>query len=196
MVKYDLDELRQRLAHLPVGLAQHCERTMQVCRDLAIRHGEDVQRVQVAALLHDVARPLAAEELLRLARGYHLPITWVDESMPFLLHGPVGALLVRRDFGITDEGILEAVSCHTVGKPNMSHLARILFIGDKTEPGKEETYPGIARIRALAADNLDRAILEFFNWEIGYLIRRHGLIHPLSIEARNELVARLRETVI
>ena len=196
MAKYDLEEIRHKLVHLPLGLLQHCERTVQVCSDLALQYGEDVERAQVAALLHDVARPLAPEELLRIARQYRLPITWVDETMPFLLHGPVGAVLMRRDFGITDEGMLEAVSCHTVGRPNMSTLARVLFIADKIELGKEETYPGIARIRTIAAKNLNQAVLEFINWEIGFLIRRNGLLHPLSIETRNELLARSKEAVI
>ena len=39
-------------------------------------------------------------------------------------------------FDITDSDILEAVRVHTFGEPGMCDLAKILYVADKIEPGR------------------------------------------------------------
>ncbi|MFC6592127.1 HD domain-containing protein [Deinococcus lacus] len=46
---------------------EHIRRVAQLARDLAGAHGLDQERAYQAGMLHDLARDLPAEELLRLA---------------------------------------------------------------------------------------------------------------------------------
>ena len=43
------------------------------------------------------------------------------------MHGPIGAVIAKRDFGITDNEILRAIEIHTTGDTNMSLLEKIIF---------------------------------------------------------------------
>ncbi len=54
---------------------------------------------------------------------------------------------MRRDFGITDRELLDAVSYHTTGRAGMTLLEKIIFIADAVEPGRD--YPGVEEIREL-----------------------------------------------
>ncbi|MFQ5874695.1 MAG: bis(5'-nucleosyl)-tetraphosphatase (symmetrical) YqeK, partial [Dehalococcoidia bacterium] len=131
-------------------------------------------------------------QLLSLARDFGLSVTPLDERVPVLLHGPVGAEILRRDFQIRDEEVLEAVRCHTIGKAGMGAVARVLYLADKIEPSKDARYPFNSEVRELAGKDLDRAILKFIDCEVSALISRGELVHPSTIEARNHLLVELR----
>lgn len=138
--------------------------------------------------MHDLARDRSPEELLSLAADFHISPNEVERRLPLLLHGPVGAEILRHQWGILDKEILEAVRCHTTAASGMSRLAKIVFLADKLEPGKAELYPGLGKVRRLAHHNLDLALLEFLNWQIAFLVRRKALLHPATVQARNELL--------
>jgi HD superfamily phosphohydrolase YqeK len=44
---------------------------------------------------------------------------------------------------------------------------------------------GVSR---LARHSLDQALLEFLNYELDYFLKEGILIHPASVELRNELI--------
>jgi predicted HD superfamily hydrolase involved in NAD metabolism len=52
-----------------------------------------------------------------------------------LIHGPLGAVIAKKDYGINDEEILKAIRIHTTGDTNMSLLDKIIFLSDFIEPG-------------------------------------------------------------
>ncbi len=185
-----MERVEGRLDLLPSWLRDHCERTSMVCLELACRFGCDPKKAQLAGLAHDIARAMSSEELLSRAKDYGLEIGWIEKRVPILLHGPVGAEILKNELGITDGEILQAVSCHSTGRGGMSLLDKVVFIGDKIEPGKD-LYPGMERVRQLAEGNLDHALLEFLNQEIASLIENGALIHPATVEARNELVLKI-----
>ena len=41
-----------------------------------------------------------------------------------------GAIVAKDEYGIEDEDILNAIRFHTVGRPNMSLLEKIIYIAD------------------------------------------------------------------
>ena len=49
-------------------------------------------------------------------------------------HAKYGAWLARHKYQIEDSEILNAIACHTTGKPEMTVLDKILYIADYIEP--------------------------------------------------------------
>ena len=111
--------------------------------------------------------------------------------MPLLLHGPLAARLLREECAVDDEEVLQAVRWHSTSCPGMSRVGLVVFIADKVEPRKVERAPHLDRIAALARQSLERAAVEYLTAETASLLEKGRLIHPASIEARNDLLMRL-----
>ena len=183
------DSLEARLQQLPSGLRDHIERAREVGRELAEFHPVDAETVDLGIAAHDLARALKGDALLEQARRYHLNPHRVERRNPILLHGPVAALWLEHEDGIVDRRILEAVRWHTTGTEGMGIPAKVVFLADKLDPQKVSQYPYLEAIRSLAERSLDEALLAFLNQQLSYLLDRDYLIHPSSLELRNELIA-------
>ena len=85
-----------------------------------------------------------------------------------LLHAKAGAILARDEYDIEDEDILNAIRFHTVGRPNMSLLEKIVFVADYIEPLRKP-LPNIDKIREAAFEDIDLAV---------YLERDAGGLNP------------------
>ena len=188
MTVYDLTQVREKLKDLPPELLAHCERVRVICLELARCWSVSQEKAQFAALTHDLARVLGLQELLSLARSYKLINDEVDLRHPVLLHGPVAAAILQHQWGIDDDEVLRAVYCHTAGCEDMTLLAKIVFLADKTEEEKACLRPGLALVREMAKVDLDRAVLELMDRLIMYHIENKHLIHPSSLAARNYLL--------
>jgi nicotinate-nucleotide adenylyltransferase len=93
----------------------------------------DENKVFLASALHDVAKNIKPDEWQKY--GY----TNTENYPPPVVHAFLGAEVARQDFGVTDPEILDAIRFHTSAKPNMSPLAMLIYIADKTE--KSRDYP-------------------------------------------------------
>lgn len=174
---------------LSPGRFRHVLGVEETAAALAARYGEDPARARRAALLHDLARELPGTELLARAAGWGLPVGEVEEAFPVLLHGPVAAEIARRELGETDEEVLAAVRSHTTGRAGMGRLERVLFVADLVEPGR--SWPGVEAVRAVAAEDLDRACLEAVAATVAYVVARRLPLHPATVGAYNALLQEL-----
>ncbi len=156
----------------------HTLRVAETTEHLAKLHGLDSERARLAGLLHDTAREVGMEKLLRVAKEDGLPVGDFERERPILLHGPVAAELAREDLGVEDGEILDAVRAHTTGEPGMGPLALALFVADKIEPGREQ--PGVEDLRALASVSLHQAARAALEDSISYNERRDRPAHPKS----------------
>lgn len=159
----------------------HTLRVAETAEGLAEPHGLDPHRARLAALLHDSARELGNEELLRLATEAGHEAVGAEREKPNLLHGPVAAILARRELGIEDEGVLEAVRVHTTAAPGMASLAFALYVADKVEPARD--YEGVEDLRALAQRDLRAATLGALKRAVAHNEGRGREAHPSSLEA-------------
>jgi predicted HD superfamily hydrolase involved in NAD metabolism len=191
-MRAQVEAVREAVSRLPRGLAEHVERGAAEADRLAAGFKElDRERVDLAAWGHDIARALSARELLARARGFGLEISSVEEEAPILLHGPVGAEILRREYGIDDPEVLAAARFHSTGRAGMSLLEKVIFVADKIEPGKVRAKPALARVRELADRDLDAAILEYLDQMLMVASEENWPLHPQAIAARNErLLAR------
>jgi predicted HD superfamily hydrolase involved in NAD metabolism len=165
-------------SRLSEGRYGHTVRVADTAVRLARAHGLDAEKVRLAALLHDAARETPGEEFLRLAEEWGLRIGDFERENPKLLHGPVAAELARRELGVGDEEVLDAVRHHTTGSPGMGPLALALYVADKIEP--ERDYPSVEYLRSIAPEDLHGAAREGLRRAIAHNEERGRPTHPAS----------------
>ena len=171
---------------------RHTLGVAQTAVKLAGLYGVNSAKAEIAALLHDIARDFDDSLLLENCHKYSIEPDETEKAVPALLHGRVGAEIAAERFNITDGEILDPVRYHTTGRKNMTIPDEILFLADMIEPGRD--FPGIAELRELAFKDLDLAVLSGLDSTINYVIERGLTIHPASIEARNALVRKIKES--
>ena len=176
-----------RVDALPLGLREHVHRVVAIAVDLAGRHQLDKEKVRWGALAHDVARATKGDELLRQAQDLGIAVHPVEERVPLLLHGPVAAEMLKRS-GLEDQEIYDSVYWHSTAYVDLVPEAKVVFLADKLDPQKAQRYPYLGELGRTAVESLDRAILLFLDRELTTLIGQGSLVHPASVEARNQLL--------
>jgi predicted HD superfamily hydrolase involved in NAD metabolism len=166
---------------------EHTLRVADTAEDLALAHDLDAQRARLAALLHDAAREMGPEEFLKVAQEWHLKVGDPERQSPKLLHAPVAAELARRELGVDDEEVLEAIRAHTTGRTGMGPLALVLYVADKIEPARD--YPSVGRLRTVARLDLNGAAAESLRRAIAHNEERGKATHPASLEMLDWLEA-------
>ena len=166
---------------------EHTLRVADTAEDLALAHDLDADMARLAALLHDAAREMDPEVFLNLANKWRLQVEDLERQSPKLLHGPVAAELARREFGMDNEEVLQAVRAHTTGRPGMGPLALVLYVADKIEPARD--YPSVGRLRKLAGEDLNEAAAESLRRAIAHNEERGKATHPASLKMLDWLEA-------
>lgn len=70
---------------------------------LAMKYEADLEKAELAGLLHDCAKELPEKKLIKICRDHGEKISTMEFKQPFLLHGKAGACLARNKFGVEDE---------------------------------------------------------------------------------------------
>lgn len=159
--------------------------TLGVCEtamELAKLYGEDVQKAEIAAILHDLAKFEDLEEMRRVIRTNNLGedlANWGGEIM----HGPVAAFRAKTELGIVDEDILNAMRYHTTGRETMSKLEQIIYVADMIEPNRK--FDGVERLRELALTDLNEAMKACICHSVTFLVGTLQPIHLQSIRCYN-----------
>ncbi|PKB70856.1 MAG: hypothetical protein BZY87_08500 [SAR202 cluster bacterium Io17-Chloro-G6] len=188
-----LQRLESRLESLPDGLQAHIDRVRDVALELAGRHGIDLERAELGSLAHDVCRAVPSNDLLRMSAELDVEVSDVEQDFPLLLHGPVGAELLRREENLTDQDLYEAVRWHSTAHASLNSLGKLIFLADKLDPQKAAVYSYQDKLRGMAWESLDLALLEFLSREMATRVERGETIHPASVDARNSLILKLRD---
>lgn len=192
--------IQRRVDALPPKLQAHIARAQDEARELSPYHGVAPERAALGILAHDIARAMPGAELLRYAAQFDLPLGVVDRRVPVLLHGPVGAEILRREEGVDaagaapgccggDVALYQAVYWHTTAHPDLDDLGKVVFLADKLDPNKGKKYPYQPQLRKLARESLDAAILEFLTRQLVDLTGRGLMVHPMMVKARNALLS-------
>lgn len=169
---------------------QHTLGVRQEAIRLADKHGVAIQKAALAGLLHDCAKGMSQKEMEKIARPHHLMEDEAMLSSGALMHGPVGAYLAKKQFGIEDEDVLNAIRYHTVGRPGMSMLELCIFVADATEPNRED-YEGLPEIRALSEISLPAAALKSMQYTQAFLERTGRPFFSIALDTMNDLESRL-----
>lgn len=165
---------------------KHSLSVRDTAEKLATIYGADIEKAKIAGLVHDCAKNMSNEDLIKIAKDNGVIIDEVFYNSPQLMHGLVGSIIAKQLMGIEDKEILDAIKYHTTGKKNMTLLEKVIYIADYIEPTRK--FPGVCSLRQQAYTNLDKAVLLSFNDSIKFIIDSGKLIHNLTIEARNYLL--------
>ena len=140
---------------------------------LAMRYGVDIDKAEIAGLLHDCAKCIDDEDKFDDCQNYKIELTDVEKRNPFLVHSTLGAVYANKLYGIDDEEVISAIRFHTTGKPDMTLLEKIIFIADYIEPGRDKA-PNLKEIRQMAFIDIDEAMYMILKDTLDYLDKGEG----------------------
>lgn len=157
---------------------------------LAERFGADPAKAELAAILHDVAKYWPIEEQRNLLIREQIGQAELEFDKA-LMHAVIGAWVAEHEYGIQDQDVLDAIRYHTSGREQMSLLDKVVCLADYIEPGRD--FPGVDKLRKLARNDIDEALIAGFDGTIEVLIEQRKRIFPLTLAARNGLLLELEQ---
>lgn len=164
---------------------QHTLNVRDQAVHLAQKYGADPDKAALAALLHDIAKELPREQLLRILQDNAIMAKNAAQRPAPIWHGPCAAILCRTQWGVTDLEVLSAIDCHTTGKPGMSKLDKIIYLADMTSA--ERDYPEVYELRELAEEDLDKAMVTAVGQSLAWMEKSGKPIDALSYETYDDL---------
>ena len=159
----------------------HTLAVADTARRLALLHGLDPVKAEVAGLLHDCAKCLPLKEMQRIAKDNHLTDDPSILESGALLHSVVGAYLASTKYGCTDEEVIAAIRSHTTGQPGMSQLAMAVWLADTIEPTRAP-YPLLDKTRMLAGLSLEKAMITSLEGTLQHVRKKGENVHPATTE--------------
>lgn len=135
-----------------------------------------------AAQLHDALRDAQPAELRPMLTGEFAE--WPDA----LLHGPAAATRLRNE-GFNDEGVLTAITYHTVGHSDLDDAGHALYLADYLEPGR--TYDPISRAawRARMPHDMTGVLREVLASRIRHMLASHRPLRSETFAFWNQVVS-------
>ncbi len=128
MTDKEFEELYSKLddyvkTHVDEYRYKHTQGVVKAIEKYALKYGADVKKAKIAAVFHDACK------------GQNLGLE----------HGKAAARIIRDEFGVEDEDIINAIANHTVGRVGMSLLEKVIKLADLLEENR--TYEDCAKIR-------------------------------------------------
>ncbi|MFA7658271.1 MAG: bis(5'-nucleosyl)-tetraphosphatase (symmetrical) YqeK [Candidatus Gastranaerophilaceae bacterium] len=169
----------ERLLH-SIGAAQSAAR-------LAKKFNQDEKKAYTAGLLHDCAKCLKKEDMLKIA--VKLGLDKSELSNFKLIHAPVSAYIAESEFGVKDKEILSSIRWHTLGRMNMSDFEKVVFLADKIELNTRDLNYRERVLCVLEEENgLNKALLICYEETIKSLIKRDMEICQTTIDIYNSML--------
>lgn len=134
----------------------------------------DESKVVTACTLHDCAKYIDPNSV----EGFEIP-----KGMPKpVIHAFLGAFIAEKRLKIKDAEIIDAIRYHTSGKANMSTLAKLVFVADMLEEGRN--YEGVDYLRSIYEnEDLDTCFKECLKEEYIHLQNKKSEIFIETINA-------------
>ena len=170
----------------------HVLSVRELALDLARRYEADLRKVNLAVLLHDCAKWMKNSEQYEAAASYEIQLNEVERHNPSLLHALIGVELAILYFDVDNPEILNAIRIHTTGSGKMTLIDKILYVADFAEPKRDHVEAHA--VRALAYQDLNRAVFEVSRYKIEHLLAKGVLIHPSTIDAYNSALQEIGES--
>lgn len=160
---------------------RHTEGCVKMAEALARKYGEDVSLARRAAYLHDITKEMPHQRQLKMADEFGIILTDIQKSEK-IIHAFTGAIVAEHEFGEGD-AVCGAVRWHTTAREGMTGLEKIIWISDLTEENR--TFPGVEKIRKLAFENIDDALICGFDATLSHLIETGSEVDINMVQARN-----------
>ncbi len=181
IIKNDLKDILSEKRYI------HSIGVMEMAGKLAEIYNVDIQTAKIAGLLHDIAKEMSPEEMLKYVEDNNIEIDEIERINTPILHGKIGADISKKRYNV-NEKIQKAIEYHTTTSPDMDMLAKIIYVSDKIELNRRSENYDIEYERDLALKDLDETVIFIIESNIKSLMKKEKLIHPKSIETRNKLI--------
>lgn len=139
-----------------------------------LKLGLSCDKVLLAGVLHDCAKNLCS-------KPHDISLVPADSLNTPVEHQFLGAVVAKRDYGIEDEEILDAIKYHTTGKEKMSDIEKLIFCSDMLEENRD--FEGVDELRKSIEKSLDKGYEDCVLHQYEYLLNRGGDIYPLTLDA-------------
>ena len=189
--KYLKKHLTKERYHHTVGVA-YTAMSMAMKYNPQPDNNEFMIKAEIAGLLHDCAKCMDNDKKIRICNKNQISYSKIEAENPYLLHGKVGAYIARKEFDILDEDILNAITWHTTGRPDMSLLEKIIFVADYIEPSRRP-IPELNLIRQLAFTDIDQAVIKILENTLKYLNEQGNPIDDMTQKTYDSYIRTERE---
>ena len=189
--KYLKKHLTKERYHHTVGVA-YTAMSMAMKYNPQPDNNEFMIKAEIAGLLHDCAKCMDNDKKIRICNKNQISYSKIEAENPYLLHGKVGAYIARKEFDILDEDILNAITWHTTGRPDMSLLEKIIFVADYIDPSRRP-IPELNLIRQLAFTDIDQAVIKILENTLKYLNEKGNPIDDMTQKTYDSYIRTERE---
>ncbi len=172
---------KRLLKHISGGRRPHSLRVAKLAAFLADREGADPRKAYLAGLLHDCAKSESVHAEKKDLIKYRVTLTPFERRSPELWHAKAGAKKAALKLKIKDREVIEAVSSHTTGSPEMAPVTKALYIADFAEEGRKYKEAHNVRKMALKGAGFKMMVSEVVREKVIFLMRSRIPIHEQSL---------------
>ena len=132
IIDHDLYFMSKIKAKMSEERYVHSKSVAKLAYEIALANNvKDPKKALIAGLIHDYGKELDKNEELEIMKAYYPEYLYLPK---IIYHQFTGEYLAKKEFGIEDVVVLEAIKYHTTANSNMSDIAKIIYCTDKIEP--------------------------------------------------------------
>lgn len=192
MCSVNINELRDILKiRLSKKRYTHSLNVADAALKLAEKYGADIEKAYLAGLVHDICKEVPTDEQLAMAQKCRQGIDETEQKIPALYHAAAGSWYSENVLHIHDEDILNAVRYHTTGRAGMSRLEECVYLADLIS--EDRTYKDVGRMRRLAFEDINGAMLEAARFTLSDVIAKGSFIPENSMQTYNYYTALIKQ---
>lgn len=192
MCSVNINELRDILKiRLSKKRYTHSLNVADAALKLAEKYGADIEKAYLAGLVHDICKEVPTDEQLTMAQKCRQGIDETEQKIPALYHAAAGSWYGENVLHIHDEDILNAVRYHTTGRAGMSRLEECVYLADLIS--EDRTYKDVGRMRRLAFEDINGAMLEAARFTLSDVIAKGSFIPENSMQTYNYYTALIKQ---
>ena len=158
----------------------HTLNVEKLAAELGTIYSLDVEKLRVAALLHDIMKNAPYDILLHRAKQSDI-INRIEDKPKPTLHGFAAAHYAAKEMDVQDEDILWAVKSHTCGRYGMQDMEKVIYLADML--CEERKFDGKDYLLGIAKQNLDRAMLASLQHSLEWIKSKGNTIDTDSLDA-------------
>lgn len=149
---------------------------------LAHQHGLSMENAEIAAFLHDLTKNYTDEENRAMIEK-HYDGSVLEDYNKAIWHSFSAAALAKEHYNVKNDDILKAVESHTLGRPDMGLLEKILFVADYIEPNRP--YANSKEVFKVAFKDLDKGVYKALDLSIELFESKGETIPDVAYQARD-----------
>lgn len=157
------DVLEFLIYHGREEVAKHVMAVVDMAQRIAGTYNVDLELARCAGLLHDIGFVFLPTEMLQTALELGIELIAEEKQVPYLIHGKLSAAIAKKVFGVKNDKVIQAITCHSTLCANAAPLDKVLFIADKMSWDPEHS-PFRLELEDALERSLDEAVGCFLTW--------------------------------